>query len=93
MKLSNKEALYAATELVEQSYACDLKAQALQEAVDLGRPCVVYIYDHDYEIRDLTDATGFEYNPSTDILVNYWKKIFGQGRLILPWFESLLCLG
>ena len=71
MKLTNKEALYEATELVEQSYACDLRAQALQEAAGYGRPCIVYIYDDDYEIRDLTDVTGFEYDPSTDILVNY----------------------
>lgn len=71
MKYTNKEAMYEATRLVKQSYECDLMAQALEEAAGTGRPCVVYIFDNDYEIRDLTDATGFEYNPSTDILVNY----------------------
>lgn len=71
MKYSNKEAMYEATKLVEQSYACDLMAQALQEAAGLGRPCIVYMYEHDYEIRDISEATGFEYNPATDILVNY----------------------
>jgi hypothetical protein len=73
MKYTNKEALYEATQLVEQSYACDLRAQALQEAVGSGRPCIVYMNDHDYEIREISDVTGFEYNPSTDILVNYEK--------------------
>jgi hypothetical protein len=69
-KYSSLEALAESSSLVEQSYACDLMASALKEAAELGRFCIIYFSQDDYDIVDLTNATAYEYNPATDILIN-----------------------
>ena len=68
-KYTSLEALAESSALVEQSHACDLLASALKEAAELGRFCIIYFSQDEYEIEDLTDATAYEYDPSTDILV------------------------
>ena len=70
VKYTSLEALAESSALVEQSHACDLLASALKEAAEIGRFCIIYFSQDEYRIEDLTDATAYEYDPATDILVN-----------------------
>ena len=48
----------------------ELRALALEEVQLMdGLQFVIYFSDHDYEIVCIDDATAFEYNPMTDILI------------------------
>ena len=61
---ANLRALDASIEQIE------LRALALEEVQTMdGLQFVIYFSDHDYEIVCIDDATAFEYNPMTDILI------------------------
>ena len=48
----------------------ELRALALEEVQTMdGSEFVIYFDEHDYEIVCVDNATGFEYNPITDIFV------------------------
>lgn len=63
------DAFHESKYLVEQSLACDLRAEALNYAASLGCECIIYFYDDDFEVIELEGKTGFDYNPATDIWI------------------------